>query len=43
MKESSVLQVYMVCAMDDYEHHSKIYYIHLLFMSTNNTVICQIL
>lgn len=38
-----MLQVYMVCAMDDYEHHTKMYYIHQLSMTTNDKVICQIL
>lgn len=33
----------MVCAMDDYEHLSKMYYIHLLSMATNYKVICQVL
>lgn len=43
IKVSSVLQVYMVCAMDDYEHLSKMYDIHLLSMATNDEVTCQIL
>lgn len=33
----------MVCAMDDYEHRSKMYAIHLLSVTTNAKVICQIL
>lgn len=43
IKDSSVLQVYMVCAMDDYEHLSKMYCIHLLSVTTNDKVTCQIL
>lgn len=32
----------MACAMNDYEHLNKMYYINFLSMATNDKVTCQI-